>query len=339
MSLIEPAVRTLGSDLPGVASLLEEYGINEKLLLDPEARVSSYALTSLLDFGVQTYDDPTFPARAGLNVRPGQYGLFEWLIRTSDTAKDMQPRLERNFELIGDLEAPSFEVRDAVALVIHRQRSNAPPPRVIDYILANWLAVARTIGGSDVGAQAVWFTRADSDHREALRDVFECDLLFGRDVNALAFPSDAFEQDLGRTDPVVANAVEKRAEEIVRGIRSGRAVSQRVDREIVVRLPQDGATLESVSVALKMSERTLRRRLKAENTSFKELRDAVRLREARRRLADTSASIGEIAFDLGFADPAAFHRAFKRWTGETPTQARVAAEKTDTTKSSTPDGQ
>ena len=51
-----------------------------------------------------------FPARAGPNVCPGQYGLFERLIRTSDNAKDMQPRLERNFDLIGDLEAPSVEV-------------------------------------------------------------------------------------------------------------------------------------------------------------------------------------------------------------------------------------
>jgi hypothetical protein len=49
--------------------------------------------------------------------------LFERLICTSDNAKDMQPRLERNFDLIGDLEASSFEVRDAVALVIYRQRS------------------------------------------------------------------------------------------------------------------------------------------------------------------------------------------------------------------------
>ena len=64
-----------------------------------------------------------FPARAGPNVCPGQYGLFERLIRTSDNAKDMQPRLERNFDMIGDLSAPSFEVRDAVALVIYRQRS------------------------------------------------------------------------------------------------------------------------------------------------------------------------------------------------------------------------
>ena len=52
MSLIQPAVRSLGSDIAGLAWLLEEFGINEPMFREPEARVSSRALTLLLDFVV-----------------------------------------------------------------------------------------------------------------------------------------------------------------------------------------------------------------------------------------------------------------------------------------------
>lgn len=73
-----------------------------------------------------------------------------------------------------------------------------------------------------------------------------------------------------------------------------------------------------------MTPRSLQRRLKDENTSFNAVREQVRRDLTQRYLAD-NLSISEISFLLGFSEPSAFFRAFKRWTGMTPIEARRAA--------------
>ena len=84
----------------------------------------------------------------------------------------------------------------------------------------------------------------------------------------------------------------------------------------------DEVTADSVAKALGMSARTLRRRLEAENTTFQELRDALRKGRALEHMRESQLTISEIAYLLGFGETSAFHRAFRRWTGKTPAQYR-----------------
>jgi len=79
---------------------------------------------------------------------------------------------------------------------------------------------------------------------------------------------------------------------------------------------------ETIAEHLHMSVRTLARRLAEEDTSHKALLDELRSDLARRYLSDAGLAISEVAFLLGFSEPSAFHRAFKRWTGQTPRQFR-----------------
>lgn len=82
------------------------------------------------------------------------------------------------------------------------------------------------------------------------------------------------------------------------------------------------ADLGQIARALAVSERTLRRRLAEEQTSFSTIRQRERQRRAEALLHSGHLSMGEIAFSLGFSEMSAFNRAFKRWTGTTPGQWR-----------------
>src|SRR5262249_45974404 len=84
--------------------------------------------------------------------------------------------------------------------------------------------------------------------------------------------------------------------------------------------------LPAIANALKMSTRTLQRRLEAEGTSFQELVDAVRQELARVYVADPKYALGEVAYLLGFSEITAFTRAFKRWTGTTPSRWRAQSK-------------
>jgi AraC-like DNA-binding protein len=74
-----------------------------------------------------------------------------------------------------------------------------------------------------------------------------------------------------------------------------------------------------------MSERSVQRRLADEGETFDGLLDELRRELAVRYLADKKIAIAEVAFLLGYSEPSAFHRAFKRWTGSTPSQVRQRA--------------
>ncbi len=82
-------------------------------------------------------------------------------------------------------------------------------------------------------------------------------------------------------------------------------------------------SFEMISGALNMSAPTLRRRLKREGTTFQQLKDEARCEAAKLCLNRHELSINEVALQLGFTEPSAFHRSFKKWTGQTPGQFRA----------------
>jgi AraC-like DNA-binding protein len=90
-----------------------------------------------------------------------------------------------------------------------------------------------------------------------------------------------------------------------------------VRTSIMATLP-DSADAEHVADALHMSTRTLQRRLAEAGTTFRDVLDGVRSGLAESYLTDTTVSIPEVAFLLGFSDQSSFHRAFHRWTGWAP---------------------
>ena len=103
------------------------------------------------------------------------------------------------------------------------------------------------------------------------------------------------------------------------------SVVDRVQRVLSGVLGEGDASLGAVARKLRMSERTLQRKLAEESASYDALLDAMRHELAVRYLADRKIAIAEVAYLLGYSEPSPFHRAFKRWTGVTPSEARKRA--------------
>jgi AraC-like DNA-binding protein len=99
--------------------------------------------------------------------------------------------------------------------------------------------------------------------------------------------------------------------------------AERLKEYLVAHPPSDWPNMETIARRFDMSVRSLRRRLEKEGVSFAGLLDDVRATVAKRMLDEPRRSIYETAYAMGFSDPSAFHRAFKRWTGVTPAQYRA----------------
>lgn len=97
-----------------------------------------------------------------------------------------------------------------------------------------------------------------------------------------------------------------------------------VRRLLAAQLCEGGENLERIAARLNMSARTLHRRLRDEQTSFRRVVEDVRTSLAQRYLFETTFTAAEIAFLLGYSEPSVFHRAFRRWTGQSPQRYREA---------------
>ena len=100
-------------------------------------------------------------------------------------------------------------------------------------------------------------------------------------------------------------------------------LSRKVEAEIEPLLASGRIRVEAVARSLGLSRQTLYRRLKEEGTTFERLLDRVRRRLALRFVREQGLSVKEASYRLGFSDPAAFSRAYKRWTGSSPAAGRA----------------
>src|SRR5207237_10161872 len=99
---------------------------------------------------------------------------------------------------------------------------------------------------------------------------------------------------------------------------------RRVERQLEPLLASGRIRIELIASALGCSRQTLYRRLKAEGLTFEQVLDELRRRRALPLVRDPALPVKEVAYRLGFSDPAAFSRAFKRWTGKSPRALRDA---------------
>lgn len=126
---------------------------------------------------------------------------------------------------------------------------------------------------------------------------------------------------LGEVAKAVDAMAQKRGPAAEAAPRSSR-YRQEVERRLDEALESGEVGIDGIARDLGHSRQTLYRRLKAEGTTYERLLDGVRRRQALRLLREQGASVKEAAYRLGYSEPAAFSRAFKRWTGTSPGEMR-----------------
>jgi len=165
----------------------------------------------------------------------------------------------------------------------------------------------------------VHFQHAAPAYSARYEPAFGCPVRFGQQQNCVVFSSSGLDIRQLHADDTVRAMLGDTAERLLRE-REGSTTVERV--RILLRYRRDLSDLDSntMASAIGITPRALRRRLGAEGASLTALLDEARLRLACEELKRPDSSIKEISDRLGFSEPSAFHRAFKRWTGRTPAQ-------------------
>jgi len=192
-------------------------------------------------------------------------------------------------------------------------------------MMASLALFLRGVVGQSFSPVAVRFPHPPTGRTPALERYFGAPVLHEQEETSLEVPTEILASPLPNADPVLGGYLRKQADLLVERVAGPREVSRECARRIAERLGQGEPSQTSIAKQMGMSERTLQRRLQAEGTTFNGLLDESRRTIAFSYLADRKLAAYEVSFLLGYAEPATFFRAFKRWTGQTPQQYRAAA--------------
>jgi len=158
-------------------------------------------------------------------------------------------------------------------------------------------------------------------HAELLSSVLECPVTFDSPHNGLHYPVSWLDRMPQLANPITAAQMSMTCARLLEELKWQSGISRRVYHELT-RTPGRFPDIEAIASTLCMTSRTLRRKLKAEGTSYNDLLASIRCALAEDYLKTTLLSTDDIAAALGFSDAASFRHAFKKWTGMTPADCR-----------------
>jgi len=167
----------------------------------------------------------------------------------------------------------------------------------------------------------------EPDDKRELERLLGCSVVAPSPWNGVEFPRDVTSLPLRRRDSVLRRVLETHAAGFGRPSPTDGSIIATIRSALMSRVGPP-PTLEVLARQLAIAPRTLQRRLAAEGVSFQRVVDDARRETAERLLADATLAVGEIGYLLGFSEPSAFHRAFKRWHEVTPQEFRSSSQRT-----------
>jgi AraC-like DNA-binding protein len=320
------AVERSGAD---VDAYLERAGLSRTRLLDPSARLDVGTYDRLMELALDMTGDSALGLHMGELASTAAYhvvGQIATQCRTMREAIEVALKFQR---VVGDL-PPSRIVEEGARcrFVPGFLRTTPRCNRVrTEFAITRLCLFGRIFAGSPAPLIEVWFEHGKPTYAAEYRRIFDGRERFDMPETAIVFDREVLDRPQLHPDPGIQSALEERAEEVLRRLDRRSTFAERV-RELIELGARSGLpTLDEVARELRVSPRSLRRRLEMEGTSFAALMASVRGEVARKILAETTTTIQEAAFQMGFADVSSFYRAFRRWTGMTPVVYRESLDR------------
>ncbi|QJR35557.1 AraC family transcriptional regulator [Gemmatimonas groenlandica] len=315
-------LQTQGIDAGAVSA---RAGIALRTGEDAPDRVPAAVMAALWREAVAASGDPDLGLHTGESFQPGALDIVGYVMLSSHTASEAIRRGARLMRLLNDslavdLEHTAIATRCRVRLLqTAGEDLRVDSRQVIETLLAGLVHQLRLLTGRAVIPLAVQMrhARPNTGTREHAR-IFGIEPTFDADVDAIDIDHRDLDVPLRSANPQLLAAFESHAEAALDALRTRESLSARVLHEIVTQLKGEAPSIPLVAKSLAMSARHLQRGLANEGTTFQSLLDDARRELAVRHLSAPGATVAKVAWLVGFSEPSAFHRAFRRWTGHSP---------------------
>ena len=307
------------------APLLCKAGLSLSQLQDRDARLDAASQIAFLNLVADALPDELLGFHLAEAFELREAGLFHFVLASSATLGEAMVRAERYSTITN--EGVRLRCHGGSELSLrysyegvsrHRDRHQ------VEFWARTLVRICQTLTGTNIKPIRVAFAHPRCGASDQLDAFFRCEVAFASQHDDVAFTRGASQLRLVNADPYLNGLLVRSCEEILsHRARSASSIRVSVENALAPLLPHGRGRAGEVARALGMSGRTLARRLAAEDLTFLAVLEDMRKDLALHYLADASLSISRIAWLLGFQEVSAFTHAFRRWTGQTPTQSRA----------------
>lgn len=297
-----------------VDSLLTAAGLRDADLNDRDARISCEALGAVLSHAQRERFTPNLGLELAKVTPMGAYPLLDYLVVTSDTVAEGMRQFARYVRLVGNpVTVHLHEDIDPIRV----EMPNSAAPFSVEFTASLMILHFRNETEGRFAAASVSFVHTPDD-AAVLERALGCPVEMAASWNGICISRDVWHVPLRRRDPVLRQVLETQANDVLARLPARTGLALEVQLALTTRVGGGDTRINALARQLAMSARTLQRRLAAEDVSYQELREDARKEAAGRYISESPLAIGEVAYLLGYSEPAPFHRAFKRWYGMTP---------------------
>jgi len=323
---LSTAVDALVAEGVPLADALCGVQLSESDISSPKTRVSLNQIIECFRNADKLSHNPRFAYHAGLRFHASTYGMYGFAILSSVNFRQTMHFAVNYHHLATPTTEISFKEQDnrgtwTITPVPHR-RVDAPLYKfLVELQFGSHVSLHRDVMGPSFVPQELHVTYEPPTDAKTYPAAFGCNVLFNQSENRLLFDAAWLDAAPQLGNKITYSSLARLCDEYLEELQLHVGMAGKVREILLVNLARP-TSFNAVAKYLKMTPRTLRRRLREENASYRDLIDELRMHVAIKYLRDTELTIEDIADSLGFSEAANFRHAFHRWTERAPQEFR-----------------
>jgi len=300
-----------------VDDLLAAAGLTRADVADPDALLPCSSISDICARSQRLRPLKNLALRLALETPIGAFPLLDYLVLSSDTVGDAFRQLARYLGIVGSPIAFAFHDEEEPVRVVLSAPGNV---FAIEYTVLLSLVHMRRETEGEVAA-SIHFSHRPEDVGE-IEQHLRCPVRAEDDWDGFSLTRASWARRPRRRDPILHALLERQADDAAERLSAPQDARSRLRDLLVRRLTTGDVRIDAAARQLGTTPRTLQRRLADTGTTYQELLEEIRREAAAGYMRQSDLSAGQIGYLLGYSEPAAFHRAFKRWYRVTPLEYR-----------------
>lgn len=310
------------------AALAAHAGIDPTMLEDHDNRVPFANYVALVRAAKDLCNDPALPMHFAEAVDMAEFSVVGLLANASETMMESFVQLNRYGQLVVEVDVGSegrftYAPKDGAAWLVDTRKNPNDFPELTESTFTRMITGPRRFLPRPHVLE-VHVTHPEPAHRAAYDQIWRCPITFNAEWNAMRMDTSLQTHRVQLQPRYVFGVLSAHAEQLLKDLESSKTTRGRVESLLMPILHTGEISMDTIAAKIGQSRQTLYRNLKEEGATFEQVLDELRHKLAIHYLTGKKVSVNETAYLVGFSDPASFSRAFKRWTGKSPREARGA---------------
>lgn len=319
--------RCLEHRLP-IESLLDGSNLGLQQLFEPKIHITMAQKLIVFNNALIKSKDVGLGLHVGSHARFSDFGVLGYAILGSNTMIDALFMGFKYLRLVGPLLRKKMWVEEGYGYFQADQITDLK--RLLPFCSEYWCTAIKSLY-EEVMCQPfpsveMHFPYKEPEYSELYQDIFQCPITFNSNRLEWKFDAKKLFEPLPTANAMTLKMCLSSCDEMLAKVSGSPTLKEKITQMFIER-PGQYPPIDTLAKDLGMSSRTLRRHLKAENTSYQAILNHVRLHLAHHYLSSTEMSIEEISAIIGFSDSANFRHAFRQWDGRSPSDYRKSTRK------------